>query len=126
KSGKGRVEFTGFDMQPPTVALENVRDFVAKTDPDYVAELANASQLAKSAQQMTNRSNFAFATGRFPIQDAAGKRVRFSGYIKTENVTRGSAHLWWRVDGPSGVLAVQNLKDQGVTGPTAGQRCGIA
>src|SRR5438874_3666950 len=25
KSGKGRVEFTGFDMQTPTVALENVR-----------------------------------------------------------------------------------------------------
>src|SRR5258706_6709840 len=30
KSGKGRVEFTGFDMQTPTVALEIVRDFVAK------------------------------------------------------------------------------------------------
>src|SRR5262249_14743917 len=28
RSGNGHVEFTGFDMQTPTVANENVRDFV--------------------------------------------------------------------------------------------------
>src|SRR5271170_5625628 len=32
-SGKGRIEFLGFDMQFPKVAAENVRTFVAKADP---------------------------------------------------------------------------------------------
>jgi erythromycin esterase len=35
KSGKGRIEFLGFDMQEPRVAADNVRTFVAKADPEY-------------------------------------------------------------------------------------------
>ena len=34
-SGKGRIEFLGFDMQEPRVAADNVRAFVAKADPEY-------------------------------------------------------------------------------------------
>lgn len=45
RSGNGHVEFTGFDMQTPTVANENVRDFVAKTDAEYVPALARASEM---------------------------------------------------------------------------------
>jgi erythromycin esterase len=45
QSGKGRVEFTGFDMQDPRLALKIVRDFVAKTDADYVPALARASEM---------------------------------------------------------------------------------
>jgi hypothetical protein len=40
------------------------------------------------------------ATGGFLGRDAAGKTVRFSAWIKTENVRDGYAGLWWRVDGP--------------------------
>src|ERR1700754_4380970 len=29
----------------------------------------------------------------------SGKRIRLTGYIKTENITGGSAGLWMRVDG---------------------------
>src|SRR5690606_13246290 len=61
---------------------------------------------------------FGVATGSFPIAAAAGKTVRFSGFIKTEAVTRGYAGLWWRVDGPSGVLAFDNMQARGVTGST--------
>src|SRR6516225_6898264 len=39
ESGKGRVQFTGFDMQTPTVAAENVRTFVAKYEPAYLPPL---------------------------------------------------------------------------------------
>ena len=46
QSGKGRLEFTGFDMPV---------------------------------------QNFGTATDTFPISAAAGKKVRFSGFIKTEN-----------------------------------------
>ena len=109
KSGKGRVEFTGFDMQTPKVALDIVKDFVAKADPDYGPSLNQAGELAL-APSTAAPANFGTATGSFPLEDARGKRVRFSGYIKTENVT-GYAGFWWRVDGESGAgpLAFANL-----------------
>ena len=34
------------------------------------------------------------------MKDGAGKTVRFSAWIKTENVRNGYAGQWWRVDGP--------------------------
>jgi len=46
RSGKGRVEFTGFDMQNPRAAIEIVRDFVAKTDAEYMPALARTSEMA--------------------------------------------------------------------------------
>jgi erythromycin esterase len=42
KSGKGKIEFLGFDMQEPKVAAQNVRTFVAKADPDYRKTLDEA------------------------------------------------------------------------------------
>ncbi len=42
QSGKGRIEFLGFDMQFGQVALANVRAFVAGVDQDYVAALEKA------------------------------------------------------------------------------------
>ena len=35
-SGKGKVEFCGFDMQNPTVAADNVREFIKKNDTAYL------------------------------------------------------------------------------------------
>jgi hypothetical protein len=35
RSGKGRIEFTGFDMQTPTVAMDIVRTFVTAQDGSY-------------------------------------------------------------------------------------------
>jgi hypothetical protein len=43
---------------------------------------------------------FVTAAGTFPVRDAAGKTVRFSAWIRTENVQNGYAGIWWRVDGP--------------------------
>lgn len=51
KSGKGRIEFLGFDMQEPRVAAENVRAFVAKADPDYAKALDEAYAGLKSYSQ---------------------------------------------------------------------------
>src|SRR5579872_5188860 len=39
RSGKGRIEFTGFDMQTPTVAMDIVRTFVTAHDRTYEATL---------------------------------------------------------------------------------------
>jgi erythromycin esterase len=41
-SGRGRIEFLGFDMQEPRVAAANVRASVAKAEPGYSSELARA------------------------------------------------------------------------------------
>lgn len=44
-----------------------------------------------------------------------GKFIRLSGYIKTENVTKGYAGLWMRID-PQ--IAFDNMNGLGVTGTT--------
>src|ERR1051326_7644267 len=42
KSGKGRVQFTGFDMQTPDVAADIVQDFVNQHDSTYGESLRKA------------------------------------------------------------------------------------
>lgn len=122
KSGKGRVEFTGFDMQTPNVALEIVKDFVARTDPAYAPSLGRAGELAL-APPTAAQAPFGTAAGTFPLEDARGKRVRFTGYIKTENVS-GYAGFWWRVDGAPNTspLAFANLQDRAPKGTTDWKR----
>lgn len=57
---------------------------------------------------------FGVATSTFPLEDARGRTVRYSGYIKTESVTDGYAGLWWRVDGENrAMLAFDNMSDRG-------------
>ncbi len=62
--------------------------------------------------------SFGVATGNFPVAIARGKQIRFSGYIKTSNLTKGSAGLWMRVDGPEGVLAFDNMDNRKIKGDT--------
>ena len=42
RSGRGRIEFTGFDMQTPNVAAQIVSDFASKNDPDYLPLIQQA------------------------------------------------------------------------------------
>jgi erythromycin esterase len=59
---------------------------------------------------------FGVATSSFPVDQARGKYLKYSGYIKTKNITQGFAGLWWRVDGADGVLNFDNMKNRGVKG----------
>jgi erythromycin esterase-like protein len=122
KAGKGRLQFTGFDMQTPDVAAGIVSDFVAKVEPDYSAPVRQAIDQTKNSD---TGESFGVATGSFPVKDAAGKRIRLSGYIKTEGVTEGYAGLWLRVDGASGVLEFDNMNNRGITGTTDWKRYDI-
>lgn len=69
-----------------------------------VVLLFAVAAFAQNGQQPTAQKQsvhaFGVVTGKFPVKDAAGKMVRFSAWIKTENVLNGYAGLWWRVDGP--------------------------
>ena len=47
--------------------------------------------------------------------DFGGKKIKLTGYIKTENVAGGWAGLWMRVD-PQ--VAFDNMKSRGITGTT--------
>ena len=118
QSGKGHVEFTGFDMQNISVAGPAVRDFAAKYDPDYLNTVQGALDKAQKATATLPNQNFGTATATFPISAAAGKKLRFSGFIKTENVD-GAAGLWWRADGPDNkILAFNNMQQLHISGTT--------
>lgn len=49
-----------------------------------------------------------------------GKRVRFSGYVKSENVQSGWAGLWFRIDGPKPgeTLGFDNMQSRPIKGTT--------
>ena len=116
QSGKGHLEVAGFDMLAPDLALKNVRAFVSANDPGYIAAVGSASDLARTASTRAVGPNFGYAIGTFPAGDAAGKRVRFSAYIKTKGITRGEASLFWRVEGPTGAVTFESLQGRGATG----------
>ncbi len=112
----GRIEFAGFDMQEPRVAMQNVIDFLEQEDADLYATAKQAYAKAQRAT-ISDGSEFGVATGTFPIDAARGKHVTFSGWLKTENVRDGFAGLWWRADGKDGkVLGFDNMAKKGPRG----------
>jgi erythromycin esterase-like protein len=120
QSGKGRLEFTGFDMQTPDVAMENVTRFLQTNDPARVKGIQTTYHQVLQARQRRGGggAGFGVATGKFPVEAAKGKKIRYSGWIKTAGVTRGFAGLWWRADGDSGVLAFDNMQSRQINGDT--------
>ena len=118
-SGRGRIQFTGFDMQTVRVAVEIVEDLLRKVDPAYAAEVRPIYQAAVGLGPA--RAGFGVATGTFPAGAAAGRTIRFSGAIKTTDL-EGSAGLWWRADGPNGVLAFDNMQTRAPKGTTDWKR----
>jgi erythromycin esterase-like protein len=122
QSGRGRIEFTGFDMQTPDVAMRIVTDYVKKVDSDLGALAEKNYDTVKKVKEQEFGGDFGVATGTFPAEVCQGKSIRFSGFIKTETITRGWAGLWWRVDGDGGVLAFDNMWDRGAKGTTSWTR----
>ncbi|HEX9943884.1 MAG TPA: erythromycin esterase family protein [Thermoanaerobaculia bacterium] len=64
QSGKGRILFTGFDMQHTRVASGIVRDFLAKADPGYAPE----------ARRLLDRVDAADGRARATAEDVAAAR----------------------------------------------------
>ena len=121
-SGKGRVQFTGFDMQTTTVAAEIVRAYVQHADPAYEPTVRDAVALAGRPASPSSAA-FGLLVGTFPVSAVAGKTVRFSGYMKTEGVDTGYAGLWWRADGTDRpAIAFDNMQTSGPRGTTEWQR----
>jgi erythromycin esterase len=98
---KWLVTAGGFDVATDsTVAhtgTRSVRSRATATSPGSLAELRSLASMVV----------------------APGQTVRVTGHIRTEDVRRGFASLWLRVDGPGGrVLASDSMTARRVTGTT--------
>jgi erythromycin esterase-like protein len=116
RSGRGRIQFFGFDMQTPTdSAAAVVTRFVARAEPAYFDSVTRAYRLVATAPRQEN--SMAAARASFPVSVAAGHKVRFSGWIHTTNVHDGSAVLWWRADAGArkGVVSESTREVSGTT-----------
>jgi erythromycin esterase-like protein len=118
RSGRGRLQFIGFDMQSPTdSAAAVVTSFVARVEPTYLDSVKSAYRLVATAPRPGDRQGGAPAA--FPASVAAGHKVRLSGWIRTADVHYGAAGLWWRADAGAqrGTVAAAGTRDSCGTTP---------
>jgi erythromycin esterase-like protein len=87
ESGKGPVQFTGFDMQYPGVANEIIREFVVRADPEYAPVLAEASKLALAPFRPSGPA-FGTALGTFAAAALEARRFALAG-ISRRRMCRG-------------------------------------
>lgn len=117
RKSRHQVRFAGFDMQYPESAMASVRRFVAKVDSGALARLDRTWHRVRLASRQ--RAGSLLASRAFPMERAAGRRVRFSGWIRTEDLRDGRAALWWRVGGaPGEILALDSMEGRGPRGTT--------
>ncbi len=81
--------------------------FVVEIDTATAYEGRNSLRMETIAEGGTG---FALASQSVPSSFAGGRRVRYSGYIKTEDVANGYAGLWMRVDGVNGMIYLDNMQ----------------
>lgn len=123
KSSGRKIEFTGFDLQVPDVAAKIADEFILHHDSTFSSKMEEAKN---ALEQVTSPSRFGVATGRFPAELARGKKIVFSGWIKTENL-EGYAGLWWRADTEAKTAAAfDNMAQRGPHGTTEWQRYEVA
>ena len=118
QSGRGRLQFFGFDMQSPTdSAAAVVTRFVARAEPAYLDSVKRAYGLVATAPRQEDRQGGAPAA--FPASVAADHKVRLSGWIRTADVHYGAAGLWWRADAGAqrGAVASAGTRDSCGTTP---------
>jgi erythromycin esterase-like protein len=118
-----KIHFTGFDMQTPDVAADEVIRFLREV------ESATADRAAEQYANIVKADagpSFATATYTIDPDEARGAAIRFTAWIRTANVRDGYAGLWCRIDGPEGgVFAFDNMNDRGLSGTTDWTECAI-
>jgi erythromycin esterase-like protein len=115
-SKRGRIEFTGFDMQVPDTAAAIVRRYLATHDPVW------ADSIKVAEKPSTLDPGFMSVEGTLPAATFAGHTARYSGFIRTERVSR-FAGLWMRADaGKERAIAFDNMRSQAVSGTSGWKR----
>ncbi len=87
-----------------------------------VAHGGKASGRIKSILASPTDDAFGSLTQGVSAERWRSKRVRLSGWLRTEDVKLGNAGLWMRVDGAGVTLAFDNMWQRGVKGTTGWQR----
>jgi erythromycin esterase-like protein len=118
-SGRGRLQFVGFDMAKPAVPAEIVQEFFRRADPAWADSVGALSRAIMRGRR--SRANFVVSRADFPASDAAGHHVRFSGWIRTRDVSE-YAGLWWRAEVEGVTCAFDNMEHQKVAGTRDWQR----
>lgn len=119
-----RLGFAGFDMQEPGVAMTAVQDYFTQFESEWAPKIADAKQALAGVQP---RDPVGVAMSSFPVELVRGRRIRFSGWIKTENLRDGYAGLLWRADTVAKSAAtLDNMYHSGPRGTTDWTRYEIA
>lgn len=74
----------------------------------YSTRISNADAEAKG---------FGGVLSKLPHKYVAGKRIRYSGYLKTEGI-QGAASLWFRADGGAGAFNNMMMKEEDIVSGT--------
>ncbi len=118
-SGRGHLQLFGFDMAKPAVPTEVVLGFLRRVDPAWADSVEALSRATTRARR--GRAQSVVVQAEFPARDVAGHRVRFSGWIRTQDVSQ-YAGLWWRADAEGVTCAFDNMERQKVSGTRGWQR----
>ena len=102
-SGASRIALAGCDMQRIDTAAEIVTEHVARVAPEMAASVAERYERVLEADRLRWLSGIGVQAW-FPIEEARGRRVRFSGFIRTVGVT-DHACVWGWAGGADGTLA---------------------
>ncbi len=76
--------------------------------------VSQQGKVSGSIESIDEKVNFRALAYSIPA-DFGGKKIKLTGYIKTENVKGGWAGLWMRID-PQ--VAFENMNSRGITGTT--------
>jgi erythromycin esterase-like protein len=121
-SGRDPVQFLGFDMQQPIAAIDSLSGFIRRADPDFGGALAESLRIVARAHEADARGAAGSAAALLRGEPFSGKRVRLSGWIKTEAIDEGEAALWLRADGDSARPVYDGMEGRGPSGTTGWAR----
>ncbi len=79
---------------------------------------AQNGSISGAIESVDEKEDFKALSFKIP-SDFSGKRIKLSGYVKTENVAGGWAGLWMRID-PQ--VSFDNMESRGITGTTDWKR----
>lgn len=81
---------------------------------DYDKHISHSGKVSGSIESIDDKGEFKALSYTIPA-NFGGKKIKLTGYIKTENVAGGWAGLWMRID-PQ--IDFDNMKSRGITGTT--------